>query len=67
MRNTVDAIKKTTQKQIVKGIQKTRELKFYLYQFIVALIMGGISILILYKNPAEQFLKSCKSLAVLHR
>lgn len=45
----------------------TGEIKFYLYQFIVALIMGVISILILYKNPAEQFLKSCKSLAVLHR
>ena len=35
MKNTVDAIKKTTQKQIVKGIQKTRELKFYLFKFAI--------------------------------
>lgn len=33
MKNTVDEIKKTTQKQITKGIQKTRELKFYLVKF----------------------------------
>ena len=45
MRNTVDAIKKTTQKQIVKGIQKTRELKFYLFKFAIriAIFFGVLS------------------------
>ena len=35
MKTTVDEIKKNTQKQIVKGIQKTRELKFYLLKFAI--------------------------------
>lgn len=33
MKNTVSGLKETTQKHITKGIQKTRELKFYLFKF----------------------------------
>lgn len=46
MKTTVDEIKQTTQKQITKGIQKTRELKFYLFKFTfrVAIFLGVLAL-----------------------
>ena len=42
MKNTVNELKKTTGKHITKGIQKTRELKFYLLKFAfrIAIFLG---------------------------
>ena len=47
MKYTVDEIKKSTQKQIVKGIQKTRELKFYLLKFAIRIAIF-LGVLIFY-------------------
>mgnify|MGYP003294671077 FL=1 len=47
MKNTVKELKKTTGKHITKGIQKTRELKFYLLKFAFRV---AIFLEVLYKN-----------------
>ena len=52
MKNTVNELKKTTGKHIIKGIQKTRELKFYLLKFVfrVAICIG---VLFLYVKDRD--------------
>ena len=52
MKNTVNELKKTTGKHIIKGIQKTRELKFYLLKFVfrVAIFIG---VLFLYVKDRD--------------
>ena len=47
MGNTVNEIKKTTGKHIKYGIQKTRELKFYLLKFVFRVAIF-ISVLWMY-------------------
>lgn len=55
MKNTVDEIKKTTQKQITKGIQKTRELKFYLVKFAfrIGIFLSVLTLYIQDRNLIE--------------
>ena len=58
MKNTVNEIKKTTQKQIKKGIQKTRELKFYLLKFTfrVAIFLGVLCMYLKDRNLMGSFM-----------
>ena len=58
MKNVVNEIKETTQKQITKGIQKTRELKFYLLKFVfrVAIFLGVLFLYIKDRNLMESFM-----------
>ena len=52
MKNTVKELKKTTGKHITKGIQKTRELKFYLLKFAfrVAIFLGVLYLYITQRD-----------------
>ena len=58
MKHTVKELKKTTQKQITKGIQKTRELKFYLLKFAfrVSIFLGVLSLYIKDRDLMGSFM-----------
>ena len=58
MKIAVNDIKETTQKQITKGIQKTRELKFYLLKFVfrVAIFLGVLFLYLKDRNLMESFM-----------
>ena len=47
MNDKLNKVKETTEKQIKKGIQKTRELKFYLFKFAIRFAIF-LSVLALY-------------------
>ena len=58
MKYTVSDVKKSTQRQIRKGIQKTRELKFYLFKFTfrVAIFLGVLFLYLKDRNLMESFM-----------
>lgn len=58
MKNRVDEIKKTTQNKITKGIQKTRELKFYLIKFTfrMAIFLGVLFLYLKDRKLMESFM-----------
>ena len=58
MKKVVNEIKVTTQKQITKGIQKTRELKFYLLKFTfrVAIFLGVLFLYLKDRNLMESLM-----------
>ena len=58
MKYTVNELKKTTQKQITKGIQKTRELNFYLLKFAcrIAIFLGVLFLYIKDRDLMGSFM-----------
>jgi hypothetical protein len=52
MKDKLHKVKETTEKQIKKGIQKTRELKFYLFKFACRIAVF-IAVLVLYLSDRE--------------
>lgn len=52
MNDKLVKVKETTEKQIKKGIQKTRELKFYLFKFACRIAVF-IAVLVLYLSDRE--------------
>ena len=58
MKHTVNELKKTTEEHLVKGIQRTRELKFYLCKFVfrVAIFLGVLFLYIKDRNLIGSFM-----------
>ena len=58
MKDKVEEIKKTTKKQITQGIQKTRELKFYLLKFCfrAAIFIGVFLLYIKDRNSLQSLM-----------
>lgn len=52
MRDRINQVKKTTEKHITRGIQKTRELNYYLLKLTVRVLLF-LAILILYVNHRD--------------